>query len=220
MGCAILGPVNWSLLGGFALAVAVGAMVPGPTTALVIRRSALGGARKTLPVVAGMEIGLYAWAVATAFGLSALVAASRLAYTVLRIAGAVVLLTLGVLAWLAARKITEDGAFDPSQAPTLSGRWWQQSLTGLVTNIANPKIAVFAFAFYPPFIPAGANVLATTLLLGLVQAGVDAAWFLLVAVFVGRARTFFGRAKIRRRLERTTGTVLIALGAGLALENI
>ncbi|HEY2698971.1 MAG TPA: LysE family translocator [Pseudonocardiaceae bacterium] len=213
--------MSWSLIGGFVIAVALGAMVPGPTTALVIRRSALGGARKTLPVVAGMEIGLYAWAVATAFGLSALVAASRIAYTALRIAGAIVLVTLGVLAWLASRKITEDASFDSSdQAPTLTGRWWQQSVAGLLTNLANPKIAVFAFAFYPQFIPTGANVLTTTLLLGLVQAIIDASWFLLVAVFVGRARKFFSRAKVRRRLERTTGTVLIALGAGLALENV
>lgn len=213
--------MSWSLIGGFVIAVALGAMVPGPTTALVIRRSALGGARKTLPVVAGMEIGLYAWAVATAFGLSALVAASQIAYTALRIAGAIVLVTLGVLAWLASRRITEDASFDSSgQTPTLTGRWWQQSVAGLLTNLANPKIAVFAFAFYPQFIPTGANVLSTTLLLGLVQAIIDASWFLLVAVFVGRARKFFSRAKVRRRLERTTGTVLIALGAGLALENV
>jgi threonine/homoserine/homoserine lactone efflux protein len=212
--------MSWSLLGGFVLAVALGAMVPGPTTALVIRRSALGGARKTLPVIAGMEIGLYAWAVATAFGLSALVAASQLAYTALRIAGAIVLVTLGVMAWIASRRITEDGEFDSSGGPTPTGRWWQQSVSGLLTNLANPKIAVFAFAFYPQFIPTGANVLTTTLLLGVVQAAIDASWFLLVAVFVGRARKFFSRAKIRRRLERTTGTVLIALGAGLALENV
>jgi threonine/homoserine/homoserine lactone efflux protein len=209
--------MSWSLLGGFVLAVALGAMVPGPTTALVIRRSALGGARKTVPVVLGIEIGLYAWAVATAFGLSALVAASQIAYTALRIAGAIVLVTLGIMAWIGSRKITEDTSFD--EAPTLSGRWWQQSTAGLLTNLANPKIAVFAFAFYPQFIPAGADVLTTTLLLGLVQALIDASWFLLVALFVGKARKFFSRAKIRRRLERTTGTVLIALGVGLALEN-
>jgi threonine/homoserine/homoserine lactone efflux protein len=210
--------MSWSLFGGFVIAVALGAMVPGPTTALVIRRSALGGARRTVPVVLGMEVGLYAWVIATAFGFSALVAASQIAYTALRVAGAIVLVTLGVMAWVASRKITEDSSFD--EAPTLTGRWWQQSLTGLLTNLANPKIAVFAFAFYPQFIPAGADVLTTTLLLGGVQTVIDAGWFLLVAVFVGRARKFFSRAKIRRRLERTTGTVLIALGAGLALENV
>ncbi len=210
--------MSWSLIGGFALAVALAAMVPGPSTALVIRRSALGGARRTLPVLAGMEIGLYAWAVATAFGLSALVAASQVAYTALRIAGAIVLVTLGVPAWLASRGITEDTSF--GAVPKLSGRWWQQSISGLLTNLANPKIAVFAFAFYPPFIPAGANVLATTLLLGAVQVIIDAGWYLLVALFVGRARTLFSRAKIRRRLERVTGTVLIALGIGLAVENV
>jgi threonine/homoserine/homoserine lactone efflux protein len=210
--------MSWSLIGGFVIAVTLGAMVPGPTTALVIRRSALGGPRKTVPVVAGMEVGLYAWAVATAFGLSALVAASQIAYTVLRVAGAIVLVTLGVMAWRASRRITEDTSFD--DAPNLSGAWWQQTVAGLLTNLANPKIAVFAFAFYPPFIPPGANVLGTTLLLGGVQVVIDAGWFLLVALFVGRARKFFSRAKIRRRLERTTGTVLIALGIGLAVENV
>jgi threonine/homoserine/homoserine lactone efflux protein len=210
--------MSWSLLFGFVIAVTLGAMVPGPTTALVIRRSALGGVRRTLPVVLGMEVGLYAWAIATAFGLSALLAASQIAYTALRIAGAIVLVTLGVMAWVASRKITEDTSFD--DAPTLSGHRWQQFVAGLLTNLANPKIAVFAFAFYPQFIPTGAGVLTTTLLLGLVQVLIDAGWFLLVAVFVGRARKFFSRAKIRRRLERTTGTVLIALGAGLALENV
>jgi threonine/homoserine/homoserine lactone efflux protein len=210
--------MTWSLIGGFVLAVALGAMVPGPTTALVIRRGALGGVRKTVPVIAGMEVGLYAWALATAIGLSALVAASEIAYTALRVAGAVVLVTLGVQAWLASRRITDDVPFD--ETATVAGRWWQQSTAGLLTNLANPKIAVFAFAFYPQFIPAGANVLRTTLLLGLVQAVIDAGWFLLVATFVGKARKFFSRAKIRRRLERTTGTVLIALGASLALEKL
>jgi threonine/homoserine/homoserine lactone efflux protein len=209
--------MTWSLIGGFVLAVALGAMVPGPTTALVIRRSAVGGVRKTIPVIAGMEIGLYAWAVATAIGLSTLVSASEIAYTALRIAGAIVLITLGVQSWLAARKVTEDVPFDEAAVP---GRWWQQSTVGLLTNLANPKIAVFAFAFYPQFIPAGADVLHTTLLLGLVQVVIDAGWFLLVAAFVGKARKFFSRAKIRRRLERTTGTVLIALGASLAFEKL
>ena len=178
--------MTWSVLGGFVLAVALGAMVPGPTTALVIRRSAVGGVRRTIPVIAGMEVGLYAWAVATAIGLSALVSASEIAYTALRIAGAIVLITLGVQAWSAARKVTEDTPFD--EAAAVPGRWWQQSTVGLLTNLANPKIAVFAFAFYPQFIPAGADVLHTTLLLGLVQVVIDASWFLLVAAFVGKAR--------------------------------
>ncbi|HEX3791086.1 MAG TPA: LysE family translocator [Pseudonocardiaceae bacterium] len=208
----------WSVLGGFVLAVGLGAMVPGPSMALVIRRGAVGGARGTLPVILGMEVGLFAWAVATAVGVSALVKASELAYTGLRIAGAIVLITLGVQAWLGSRHITEDQPFDESAAA--GGRRWRPAVSGLLTNLANPKIAVFAFAFYPQFIPLGATVLTTTLLLGAVQVVVDASWFLLVATFIGRARKFFSRAKIRRRLERTTGTVLIGLGAGLALERL
>jgi threonine/homoserine/homoserine lactone efflux protein len=210
--------MTWSLLGGFFVAVLLGAMVPGPTAALVIRRAAVNGTRGTLPVIAGMEIGLYAWVIATGFGLTALVSASEIGYRALRIAGSIVLITLGVQAWLASRR-TGDGASFDETAPT-APKWWKQSLSGVVTNLLNPKIAVFAFAFFPQFIPPGANVLTTTLLLGVVQAVIDTGWYLVLATFVGRARKFFAKAKVRRRLERVTGTVLIGLGASLALERL
>jgi threonine/homoserine/homoserine lactone efflux protein len=71
-------------------------MVPGPTTALVVRRSAVHGFRAAVPLVLGIEAGLYAWVVASAVGVAAVVAASETAYTVLRYVGAGVLLLLGV----------------------------------------------------------------------------------------------------------------------------
>jgi threonine/homoserine/homoserine lactone efflux protein len=78
---------------------------------------------------------------------------------------------------------------------------------------------VFAFAFYPQFIPAGADVLATTMLLGVLQVVVDATWYVMLALLVGRARHFFSSAAVRRRLERITGTVLIGLGIRLAADR-
>ncbi|WP_073480996.1 LysE family translocator [Streptoalloteichus hindustanus] len=217
-----------SSLAGFVVAVALAAMVPGPTTALVIRRGALGGARAAAPVIAGMQAGLSAWALASAWGLAALVAASEVAFLVLRVVGAVVLVYLGVQAWRAARAVTEDNGVSGADGNGGNGAgdeaaaragWWRAAGAGLLTNLTNPKIAVFAFAFYPQFISPGADVLTTTMALALLHIVVDSTWFLVVAAFVGRVRAFFGRANVRRHLERITGTVLIALGLRLAVHQ-
>ncbi|MFB9432043.1 LysE family translocator [Streptoalloteichus tenebrarius] len=203
-----------SSLAGFVVAVALAAMAPGPTTALVVRRGALGGVRAAAPVIAGMQAGLSAWALASALGLAALVAASEVAFLVLRIVGAVVLVFLGVQAWRASREAS--GGLATGEEGERPG-WWRAAGSGLLTNLTNPKVAVFAFAFYPQFIAPGADVLGTTAALALLHIVVDSTWFLLVAAFVGRARAFFGRVSVRRHLERLTGTVLIALGLRLAV---
>jgi threonine/homoserine/homoserine lactone efflux protein len=210
-----MAPVTGSELATFVAAVALLAMAPGPAAALVIRRSALRGTKAAVPVIAGIEFGIYAWAVASAVGVAALVTASEVAYTSLKVVGACVLVVLGVQAWRSARETSADVALEPG---TRTG-WWRAAGTGALTNLANPKAAVFAFAFYPQFIPAEASVLASTLLLGLLQVVVDAAWYLVLAGFVGRARGFFLRPAVRRRLERITGAVLVALGVRLAADH-
>lgn len=203
-------------IAAFLAAVLLLAMVPGPATALVIRRSAVHGTRAALPVIGGIELGIYLWALAAAVGLAALVAASEAAYVVLRVAGACVLIVLGVQAWRTARHITDAAGPRPVGAPG----WRWSAGAGALTNLANPKAAVFAFAFYPQFIPAGADVLTTTMLLGLLQVIVDAGWYVLLATLVGRARGLFSRAAVRRRLERITGAVLIGLGVRLAADRV
>jgi threonine/homoserine/homoserine lactone efflux protein len=210
--------VTWATIATFLVAVVLGAMVPGSTTALVIRQSAVRGARAVVPLVVGVEVGLYAWIVASALGLAAVVAGSATAYTVLRFVGAAVLVVLGVQAWLASRRGTEDSPPDGDAA--VVRRWRPAGVTGALTQLSNPKVAVFMVAFFPQFVPAGSNVLTVTLLLGLLQVVVDGGWYLLVAVLVARARSFFATATFRRRLERATGTVLIGLGVRMALSRL
>ncbi len=197
------------------MAVTLLAMVPGPATALVVRRSILHGPRAAAPLIAGIEIGLYCWALAAAFGAAALVTASVTAFVLLKVVGAAVLVVLGIRAWRSARDLPglDDGA-DGRAGATPGG--WRAVGTGAVTNLANPKAATFAFAFYPQFVPAGTDVVRTTLLLALGQVVIDACWYLAVALLVGQARAFFARGRIRAWMERATGTVLIGLGIRVA----
>jgi threonine/homoserine/homoserine lactone efflux protein len=204
-----------SLFAAFVVAATLGAMVPGTTTALVIRQSAAQGTRSVIPLVLGVEGGLYAWIAASAFGVAALVATSSTAFNVLRVAGAAILLWLGIQAWRASWRIGDEDPVAPMK--DVPARPWKAAVTGAVTQLSNPKVAVFVVAFFPQFAPANDDALVTTLVLGLIQICIDGGWYLLLALFVGHARHWLAQGRIRRRLERLTGTVFIALGLRMAL---
>jgi threonine/homoserine/homoserine lactone efflux protein len=89
-----------------------------------------------------------------------------------------------------------------------------------VTQLTNPKVAVFMVAFFPQFITATSDVLLTTLLLGVVQIMVDGGWYLLLAVFAGKAGRLIASPRFRRILERATGAVLIGLGVRMAVSKL
>lgn len=199
----------------FAAAALVLAMVPGPGMFLIIRNTLRGGRRAALLTTAGNATGLVSWAVAAAAGLSALVAASQVAYDVLRIAGAIVLVLLGVQSLLSARRADGNGdaSFGDEEpgAGALPDRAAYRS--GLATNLANPKAAVFAVALYPQFIPDHGPVVPWVLGLALVQVTISSSWWAAFAWSIDRARRVLLRATVRRRLEQASGGVLVALGA-------
>ncbi|HZC69503.1 MAG TPA: LysE family translocator [Jatrophihabitans sp.] len=204
-------------LPAFLAAVVLISAVPGPAVALLIRRCSAGGFRAGVPVVLGLEAGLYLWILAAGAGLAALVATSHVAYLVLRVVGAAVLLVLGVQALRAARR----GAYDAelSAARVLPRGRGGGFAMGLLTNAANPKAAVFTFAFYPQFIPSGYPLLPTAAALGLLQIGVEICLYLSFAALVGRVRNWFAQARVRRRLDALCGAVLVALGLRVATES-
>jgi threonine/homoserine/homoserine lactone efflux protein len=193
---------------------------PGPAMALIFRRAALRGLRGAVPTVLGLELGLYVWALFAGAGFAALVAASEVAYLVLRIVGAVVLLYLGIKAWRAAWKDGGEAAVAPAGAP-LPGRrhWWGAFGEGLVVQLANPKAAVFMIAFYPQFVPADGPVFTTTALLGLLQITLETGLYLALAAGVARAGAWIRRPRIRRRLDAVSGTVLVGLGLRVAASS-
>jgi threonine/homoserine/homoserine lactone efflux protein len=213
----ILGHVA-AVLPQFTLACLVLAALPGPATALFLHRTVRDGRGAGLAAVAGNEIGVFCWALAAGAGLTELLRANRLVYAALHIVGALVLIWLGVGAWRSARREEDDGEFGTGISLRLpSGRSpWAAFRASLVTVAANPKAAVFAFSFFPQFLPRHGPVFGTTMALGLVQVVIDGTYCAVVVLLASRARRWLSRVAVRRRLERVLGTTLIALGVDLA----
>jgi threonine/homoserine/homoserine lactone efflux protein len=143
------------------------------------------------------------------------------AYLVLRVVGAGVLLVLGFRALRTAwrdRGAPAAVVVDPVPAHGRR-RWWGAFGEGVVVQLANPKAAVFMIAFYPQFVPADGPVFVTTALLGLLQITIETGLYLGLAAGVARAGSWFRRPRIRRRLEAVSGTVLIGLGLRVAASN-
>jgi threonine/homoserine/homoserine lactone efflux protein len=190
----------------FLLVALVVTLTPGPATALVLRVAARDGRRAALDAVAGNSIGVLVWACLSAVGVSSLILASQIAYDLLRIGGAIVLVVLGV------RSILHRGD-DVSAAPR--GRYGWRS--GLVTSVANPKLAVFFIALFPQFLSPHAAVLPAALAMAGVIVSYDVLWFSTLAYAVDRAGMLL-RPRVRRTMERVSGGVLVGLGVSIATE--
>ncbi|HEX7106438.1 MAG TPA: LysE family translocator [Acidothermaceae bacterium] len=208
----------------FAGAAFLLAIAPGPATAVLLRQTIRHGRARGFATVAGIESGVFFWAVMAALGVTALLSASEIAYTVLRVGGAVMLVFLGVQAILRSRSTqAEEPAAELAAASAVVGISRDSTRSayraGLVTNLANPKAGVFAVSFLPQFIPSGAPVLATGLLLAVIWVACDCTWYLSLTTAIHAARELFTRSTLRRRVERLTGVVLIGFGVRLAVQS-
>jgi threonine/homoserine/homoserine lactone efflux protein len=206
-----------SVLPAFLLACVAVAALPGPSTALFLHRTVRDGRKAGLAAVAGNEIGVFRWALAAGAGLTALLRANAILFAGMHIAGAAVLVYLGVFAWRSARR--EEGEFDEVLRLRLpAGRTPAASFrASLVTIAANPKAAVFAFTFFPQFLPRHGPVLGAAATLAAIQVLViDAPYCAMIVLLASRARNWLSRATIRRRMERVLGAMLVCLGIDLA----
>lgn len=192
------------------------AMVPGPSTVVILRRAVVNGRGTGVATVLGNECGVLLWGLAATFGVSALLLASQVAYDVMRLAGAGALVWMGVCALWRARRV--GGAdVEPVETATVPHRraYWQ----GLVTNFANPKAGLFAVSFLPQFVPPGASVLPTLLAFSVIWVAVDLVWYLPLVWLAGRLGGVLRRQSVRRRMECVSGAVLVGLGLRLGTES-
>ena len=182
-------------------------ITPGQDTALTIRNTLAGGRRGGVDTAAGVALGQLVWALSASAGLAALLRASEPAFLALRLAGAAYLLYLGGSAIRSAlvRK-------QPSRE--LPRRRIAPLLQGVLSNLGNPKMAVFFTSLLPQFAPGGGFW--SLFALGAVFCTMTLVWLSAYALAVAKAGALLRRSRLRRGLEAATGAVLVAVGLRVA----
>lgn len=204
------------VLPAFVAACLVLAALPGPGTALFLHRTVRDGRQAGLAAVAGNEIGIFGWALAAGAGLTALLRANEVLYIAMHVVGGAVLVYLGVMAWRGSKR--DGGEFGASlRIGTSRGRTPLAAFrASLVTIAANPKAAIFAFSFFPEFLPRQGNLFGAAVLLAAVQVIIDGSYCAAIVLLAAKAGRWLSRVKIRQRLERALAATLIGLGVDLA----
>ncbi|MEW2423997.1 LysE family translocator [Streptomyces nigra] len=208
---------------GFLGVVLLAYVVPGPDF-LVVLRSATEHPTKGRAAALGAQSGLCVHMLAAAVGLSVVAARSPVIYDAIRLGGAGYLVYLGVRAVLAARRTARPrGAQRQGITPVATegggsgSRWRSGFRQGLLTNVLNPKAALFFLSVLPQFVHGGGSPARQIFLLGILDVLIGVAyWFGLVAV-AARLRALLARPTIRHRWELTTGWLFIAVGVGVAV---
>jgi threonine/homoserine/homoserine lactone efflux protein len=214
-------------LAGFVGVVLVAYLVPGPDF-LVVLRSAAEHPAKGRAAALGAQAGLCVHMLAAAAGLSLVAARSPAVFDAVRLLGAAYLVYMGVRALVAARRAARRGRVPGSPAAPGSpatpaseggpgGRGRRSGFTqGLLTNVLNPKAALFFLSVLPQFVHSGGSLTRQIFFLGTLDVLIGVVyWFALVAV-AARLRAFLARPEVRRRWELTTAWLFIAVGVGVA----
>ena len=203
----------------FALSALV-IVAPGPDTALAIRNTLLGGRRAGTLTAIGVASGQAIWTLGTSLGLATLLTASRPAFGVVRWLGA------GYLVFLGARAILEGLRSKVGPAGTSPAETSRHRLApgaafrqGLLSNLGNPKMAVFFPSLLPQFVARGGAPFGSLVLLGCVFCLLTLAWLTLYAVAIARAGDILRRTGLGRTFQALTGAALVAFGIHLATER-
>lgn len=194
-------------------------ITPGADTAMVSRSVFMGGRRAAFGTTLGIAAGCLTWAIASAAGVAAVLAASETAYDALRLLGAAYLVWLGVQSVRAARRGYGAEPIAAGAAARARGTGLRTPFRqGLLTNLFNPKIALFYTTFLPQFIKPGDPVLVLSVAMAGVHILLGIVWLSTYAWLLDRAVKAFRGSRLRRALDALTGTVLVALGVRVALD--
>jgi threonine/homoserine/homoserine lactone efflux protein len=199
-------------VGTFTVAAILIVLLPGPDTLVVVRNLIRGGRRAAVRTVLGVLSGLVIWVVAAALGLSAVLSASHDAYLTLRIAGAGYLVWLGIQSLRSRGQLAEE---PPDGRRRLLGTGFP---AGIASDLLNPKVGVFFVTFLPGFVPHGYSVGWVSLLLGGIFLVLTAIYFAILIAASGPVTRWIANSRIRRRMDRITGIILIGFGARLVIE--
>jgi len=194
----------------FVAVAAVLTITPGADMALIMRQVLASGRRAAFTTSLGIGVGCLIHATASALGLAYILARSAVAFDVLKYAGGAYLIYLG----MTALRDAAWGMREPESTPRM--RHGSDFSIGLLTNLLNPKVAVFYLTFLPQFVSPTRSIVAQSLFLATIHVAMGIAWLTLYARFIDSMAAAFASSRVRRRLEALTGVVLIGMGVRLA----
>ena len=204
--------MSTSLL-AFALTCFVIEITPGPNMAYLAALSLSQGVRAGIAAVAGIALGLSVYGVAASLGLSAVIDNSAFLYETLRWGGVAYLLWLAWDAWAAERDVAPE-AVEGGIGP------WTAFRRGLITNLLNPKAAVFYVAVLPDFFQIGkGSVSAQTLMLSAIDVGIATAIHLIIVLLASQLQSVIATPGLRRTVRRVLAVLLAAIAVWFALST-
>jgi threonine/homoserine/homoserine lactone efflux protein len=191
-------------------------MIPGPDQALITRHALTSGRTAGLFTMLGGATGLTVHATAAAAGVSAILVASETAFTMLKVVGVIYLMWMGVQTIRAAsgQMVQDENAESrPAYSP------WHYLRHGFLSNSLNPKVALFFVTFLPQFLPDSGGAFMYALFLSGLFAALYVVWFSCSVFAIEYFATFLRRPRVRARIERVTGLLLVGFALRLAFQQ-
>jgi threonine/homoserine/homoserine lactone efflux protein len=206
----------------FLVVAATLTVTPGADMALVTRHAVQSGRRAAFFTTLGICVGCLVHATASALGLSVILSRSATAFEIVKLVGAGYLVLLGIQALRKAGAGRSPGGAARDAVPMLRGDPDPRGrcfVHGFLTNLLNPKVALFYLTFLPQFIAPGSPVVQRSLVLAAVHIGMGLTWLSVYALLIDRLAGVLPSRSVKRRIQAVTGAVLVALGVRLAFER-
>lgn len=189
-------------------------MSPGIDTALITKRTISDGRIDGYKMALGITTGSLVHTFAAAFGLSALLMQSAVAFEIVKYVGAIYLIYLGLSSFISRKK--KATSVENQYNDEMKKSAFKQ---GLFSNILNPKVAMFFLTFLPQFVKTGENATQQLIIMGVIYTLLSISWFFIYVFFINYLREWLMSPKVQRIMDKATGLVLIGFGLKLALDK-
>ncbi|MCM3761950.1 LysE family translocator [Alkalihalobacillus oceani] len=192
---------------------------PGIDTALITKRTIADGRQHGYKMALGITTGTLVHTCAAAFGLSVVLMQSALAFEIVKYIGAIYLIYLGASSFFQANKQGKMAHMTKQDDQTR--RRTSAYKQGLMSNVLNPKVALFYLTFLPQFVSSSSAIPVTAqlMMMGIIHTVLSITWFLLYVCFINYLRNWLMSANVQRMMDKATGGILIGFGIKLALEK-
>lgn len=190
-------------------------MSPGIDTALITKRTISDGRQDGFKMALGITTGSLVHTFAAAFGLSAILMQSAAAFEIVKYVGAIYLIYLGLTSFISRNK-KKSTTVENQNNPEITKSAFKQ---GLLSNVLNPKVAMFFLTFLPQFIKTGENATHQLIIMGVIYTLLSISWFFVYVFFINYLRGWLMSPNVQRIMDKATGLVLIGFGLKLALDK-